>query len=361
MDSSIRTLAEGCFGKVYKEEYKGTWAAVKKVPMNMISKKQLDRECRIYYITSHDNVVKLLGDPWLKDDRWNIPLEFIFGEELETTIFKAWRSKIQLTPKVKATIINGMCEGLAYLHSKDIVHQDLKPDNIMVEHGSYRAVIIDMGLAKFFLNGITSAQNEGNRAYSAPEILLANGVRDKRSDVWAMGKIIADLIARARLEPIHIRQSLAGSSYCSIVLKMLESHPSERPSMNEVITEIRQAGVSAVPPWAGPGWMAQADSRFSGRFCPTPTHINYQTSVHSNSSPVHQPGAVIPTAHPAGSHNALVNPFSQMSIGVPPKGTITQHHHDAEQGQMNVRGICMRNGRIVRYDEGNCTCRCRYD
>lgn len=148
-------------------------------------------------------MVKLLGDPWLKDSKWNIPLEFISGEDLETTIFKVQLSKIQvkmcdtarkimssfysslyislyirictrvfglyfmrmkwvtwglmtkfallslkhlnkmhawlhfvcllqLTPAVRATIITGMSEGLLFLHSKDIVHQDLKPDNIMV-------------------------------------------------------------------------------------------------------------------------------------------------------------------------------------------------------------------------------------
>lgn len=37
-----------------------------------------------------------------------------------------------MTPSIKGTIIIGMCEGLHHLHSKDIVHQDLKPENIMV-------------------------------------------------------------------------------------------------------------------------------------------------------------------------------------------------------------------------------------
>lgn len=42
---------------------------------------------------------------------------------------------LQLSPSVKGTIIVGMCEGLAFLHSRDIVHQDLKPENIMVSGG----------------------------------------------------------------------------------------------------------------------------------------------------------------------------------------------------------------------------------
>nr|XP_029131887.1 spindle assembly checkpoint kinase-like [Labrus bergylta] len=132
MAYSTSTLAQGCFGKVYKQKYNDTWAAIKKVPQQLISRKDLERECDVYNKADHPNIVKLLGNINLMDGKWIIPLEFIFGEDLETTIFKASKSKIQLTPSIKGTIIIGMCEGMLHLHSKDIVHQDLKPENIMV-------------------------------------------------------------------------------------------------------------------------------------------------------------------------------------------------------------------------------------
>ncbi|TNN67759.1 Spindle assembly checkpoint kinase [Liparis tanakae] len=136
MAYSTSTLAEGCFGKVYKQKYNDTWAAIKKVPQQLISKKDLERECAVYNKVNHPNIVKLLGNINLKDGKWVIPLEFIFGEDLETTIFKASKSKIQVSPAVRGTIILGMCEGLLHLHAKDIVHQDLKPENIMVSGGT---------------------------------------------------------------------------------------------------------------------------------------------------------------------------------------------------------------------------------
>ncbi|KAI5611927.1 CBL-interacting serine/threonine-protein kinase 25-like [Silurus asotus] len=244
MDFSTKTLAKGCFGKVYKQKYGDTWAALKKVPVNVISKEQLTRECSVYEKAQHTNVVRLLGKPWLDDGKWHIPLEFIFGEDLETAIFSVQKSKIQLTQSVKANVITGMCEGLTFLHTKDIVHQDLKPDNIMVEHGSHRAVIIDMGLAKFFRNGLSSAINLGNEAYAAPEIQQGN-VRDKRSDVWAMGKMTAELCARVRLptnsvNPIKIKESLKENPYCNVVSRMVIVNAAERASMFGVIGEIRQ-------------------------------------------------------------------------------------------------------------------------
>ncbi|XP_037309596.1 serine/threonine-protein kinase DCLK1-like [Pungitius pungitius] len=251
MAFSTGTLAQGAFGKVYKQKYNDTWAAIKKVPQHLINGKDLERECEVYKKAKHPNIVKLLGNINLKDGKWIIPLEFIFGEDLETTIFKAAKSKIQLSPSIKGTIILGMCEGLLHLHSRDIVHQDLKPDNIMVEHGTNRAVIIDLGLAKFFKFGLNSAMDGGNPAYSAPEVLRRGTQRDQRSDVWAMGKIIAELCARIRLHtpsvcPAKIKEVMGDQPYYNAVCRMVDPNPSLRASVGGVMHEIRKAAGASV-------------------------------------------------------------------------------------------------------------------
>ncbi|KAB5532887.1 hypothetical protein PHYPO_G00125270 [Pangasianodon hypophthalmus] len=362
MDFSTKTLAEGCFGKVYKQKYGDTWAAVKKVPMNFITKEQLTRECHVYEKAQHNNVVRLLGSPWLQDGRWHIPLEFVFGEDLETAIFNVQKSKIQLTPSVKATIISGMCEGLYFLHSKDIVHQDLKPDNIMIEHGSHRPVIIDMGLAKFFKNGLSSAVNLGNEAYSAPEILQGN-IRDKRSDVWAMGKITAELCARVRLPthgvtPIKIKDTLKDNPYCSVVSRMVVANAAERATMFAVIGEIRKIGANhgagAGRPHAALGAMGAGAADIGAKqkwrpptpFPPEAKHHEIPVErPHHNPSPRPQPLVPVTT-------KALANQFSQMSIPcpLPPDGMVVHRRYDDDSGQMEIKQIITRNGKVVKYE-----------
>ncbi|XP_016319899.1 CBL-interacting serine/threonine-protein kinase 1-like isoform X2 [Sinocyclocheilus anshuiensis] len=367
MAYSTKTLAGGCFGKIYREKYGDTWAAVKRVPIGVISKQQLERECRVYHNARHTNVVKLLGDPWLKDSKWNIPLEFICGEDLETTIFKVQLSKIQLTPAVKATIITGMCEGLLFLHSKDIVHQDLKPDNIMVEHQTHRAVIIDLGLAKFFRNGLTSAVNLGNEAYSAPEILQMNGVRDKRSDVWAMGKIIAELCTRIRLptqfvSPVKIRETLKDQPYCNPVSRMVEPNPTYRTTMAGVIADIRRAP-SAQPTDIRPKDITRDitekhgnDMRPNQKWCPPgppvpKVELKKPPIVYYRQSPPQQREmgkAMVPI-----KGEALHKQLSLMSFPcpLPETGKVTQERYIEENGVLEYKEIVTKGGKIVKYEK----------
>lgn len=119
-----------------------------------------------------------------------------------------------------------------------------------MEHATNRAVIIDLGLAKFFRHGLNSAIDMGNQAYSAPEVLRQHSQRDQRSDVWAMGKIVAELCARIRLYtptvcPAKIKETLKSQPYCNAVCRMVETDPTLRASMGGVISEIRRVGGSS--------------------------------------------------------------------------------------------------------------------
>ncbi|KAI9999924.1 hypothetical protein NQD34_011767, partial [Periophthalmus magnuspinnatus] len=187
-------LGGGAFGKVYKEWFGGQWCAVKKVPDDprCITDDLLLREYNIYCEVNHPNVVKLVGMIYKEGGRWCIPMELIEGQTLKNVMFHPMRNNFQITLPIKSKIITGMCEGLLYLHNKDIVHRDLKPDNIMVEDYTFRPVIIDLGLAKFQYGDFYSGQIKGNRLYAPPEINnQPHAKRNQKSDVWAMGKIIA--------------------------------------------------------------------------------------------------------------------------------------------------------------------------
>ncbi|XP_077382777.1 uncharacterized protein LOC144022132 [Festucalex cinctus] len=394
MAYSTGTLAEGCFGKVYREKYNDTWAAIKKVPQHLISRKDLERECEVYNKANHPNIVKLLGNINLKDGKWIIPLEFIFGEDLETTIFKSAKSKIQLTPTNRGKIIVGMCEGLLHLHSRDIVHQDLKPENIMVEHNTNRAVIIDLGLAKFFRRGLNSAVDMGNEAYSAPEVLQRHSQRDQRSDVWAMGKIIAELCARVRLHtpsvcPAKIREVMRDQPYCQAVCRMVESNPALRATIVGVIGDMRRAagglGHLTPPPTqirnrsASPGRRGaspfnkerRAHSPMNKRGSPLGWERNPRPDiklVHRNPRQPRSlsPQRIQPLVPAAGRGGALDLTKDMMKMGLfqeaardlpcqlPATGRVMVRRFEEKNGEVETwaqKEVVMRDGKIIKYND----------
>lgn len=238
-----------------------------------------------------------------------------------------------------------------------------------------------MGLAKFFKNGLSSAVNLGNEAYAAPEILQGNN-RDKRSDVWAMGKIIAELCARVRLptrsvSPMKIKDSLKDNCYCSIVCKMVATNAAERSSMYGVIGEIRQIvasqganqgvnqGAGAGRPHAALGGhlgprLTEADFGVKQKWrppTPFPPEAKHQEPpvqhpverIHRSTSPrPHLVAPVVPV-----TQNALANQLSLLSIPcpLPQDGTVVQRRFDSESGQMQIKQIITRNGKVVKYED----------
>lgn len=85
-----------------------------------------------------------------------------------------------------------MIVAIGYLHSKGIVHRDLKLENILLDHTGY-IKIIDFGLAKILKEGEMSDTFCGTPEYLAPEMIDQQG-HNKSVDWWALGVLIYEML-----------------------------------------------------------------------------------------------------------------------------------------------------------------------
>lgn len=151
-------------------------------------------------------------------------------------------------------VLHDVAAGLAYLHSKDIVHQDIKPDNILLdESGNYR--ITDFGIStkarttlrKSMLGASTSG---GTMAYMGPERFSKNSTPIKASDIWSLGATIYELIEgdvpfgeigggmqKNGADIPNIKANVS-TKLKKMIYKMLDAEPWKRPTANQIVDEI---------------------------------------------------------------------------------------------------------------------------
>jgi serine/threonine protein kinase len=97
-------------------------------------------------------------------------------------------------------VFGEIAEGLEHAHGKDIIHRDVKPANIMLDHDAGdRAVLLDFGIAKGLLRTdgklSISGQVVGSPEYMSPERLAGAKVIDARSDVYSMGVVAFEMLS----------------------------------------------------------------------------------------------------------------------------------------------------------------------
>jgi serine/threonine protein kinase len=103
-----------------------------------------------------------------------------------------------LRPASVSALLTPLLTALSYLHSRGVVHHDIKPENIIVDYSQNALKLTDFGSAKFSLKSLEGAYG-GTLNYMAPEVLLnmrgARNVCDKAVDVWSIGVLTNLLIS----------------------------------------------------------------------------------------------------------------------------------------------------------------------
>ena len=226
--------------------------------------KNLIKEAILLSSFDHPNIVKIFD---FKPNPPTIIMEYCAKGSLRKLLDKG----INLPFQYKIFLIRSICNGLGYVHSKGIVHGDLKCDNILlsdekkIKIGDYLFPIpklADFGLGQFGDNKIVG----GTPGFIAPEILKGSGLNFK-TDIFALGMLMFEILSGLRPIPaqkeliLHFLQQkkipctkevlrkayeikdeslLPGiknsyyAEFYSIMIDCIKEEPTERPNIRQV-------------------------------------------------------------------------------------------------------------------------------
>ncbi|MFN0134238.1 MAG: protein kinase domain-containing protein [Phycisphaerales bacterium] len=194
----VNRLGKGGMGDVYRADdlTLGVSVAVKFLPASLAADPvKLDRfraEVRLARQVSHANVCRVF-DIGESDGRVFLTMEYVDGEDLASLLRRIGR-----LPQDKAVqIARQICFGLAAAHEQGIIHQDLKPANIMLD-GRGNARIMDFGIAGAAAD-LASHQgpHAGTPGYMAPE-QASGGALTRQADLYALGAVLYELFTGVR-------------------------------------------------------------------------------------------------------------------------------------------------------------------
>ncbi len=205
----LERLGAGAMGEVYLAEHLslGRREAIKVLRPELSADQMLAarfrREARAINRLRHPNIVGIYDFGQLADGRFYMTMEYAEGVSLEQLLDRSPSRRLPLPRALR--LAHQLASAIEHAHAQGVVHRDLKPDNLIVasERGKPDLLkILDFGVAKVLggdnTNDELTRKGEvlGTPEYLAPE-RLAGGPDDPRSDLYAIGCILHELVAGA--------------------------------------------------------------------------------------------------------------------------------------------------------------------
>jgi len=225
----IAEIGRGAMGAVYKarDPLIDRLVALKTITGGPSAQTNLlDRfyqEARSAGALQHPNIVTIYELGHEKNTPF-IAMEYLEGESLDRII----EQRPVLPLSVKLGYIVRVCDALAYAHQHNVVHRDVKPANIMVtKEGVVK--VVDFGIARLTDMSMTQPNMMiGSRAYMSPQ--LYKGERaDARSDIWAVGVSLYELLA--------FKRPFTGDSEAELMFHIIYEKPEDLMGLSPECTE----------------------------------------------------------------------------------------------------------------------------
>lgn len=266
-------IARGTFGTVHRGLYDGQDVAVKlldwgeegsRTEVEIASMRAaFTQEVSVWHKLDHPNVTKFIGatlgaaDLNIQTENGQIGMptnvccvivEYLPGGALKTYLIKNHRRKLAF--KVVVQLALDLARGLSYLHSKKIVHRDVKTENMLLDR-TRTLKIADFGVARVEAQNPNDMTGEtGTLGYMAPEVLNGNPY-NRKCDVYSFGicfweiyccdmpypdltfSEVTSAVVRQNLRPEIPRCCPNSAAY--VMKRCWDANPDKRPEMDEVV------------------------------------------------------------------------------------------------------------------------------
>lgn len=255
----IELIGRGGMGNVYKARQKSLdrLVALKLLPLALARDpeftKRFEAEAKALAALNHPNIVTIY-EFGQQGDFYFLLMEYIDGPNLRELI-----RDHKLAPEEALNIVPPLCEALDYAHKRNIVHCDIKPENLLLNTEG-QVKIADFGIARILGQSAPQAESEnaaGTPGYMAPEQIENPNAIDTRADIYSLGVVFYEMLTGERpnrkLTPPSGKNPSLDIRLDEVVLRALNANPNFRwQSANELNTELQtilnaQLGEPKVP------------------------------------------------------------------------------------------------------------------
>ena len=194
-DTPLNADVQNSFADLYlaKKIKTGKLFALKVLRPSMVMKHRIlldyfKREIRFLKQLDHQNIVRIEDFGRLRDLN-NIDCYYLMMEYVEGDL----RARFSVADYLKFAM--QVCDGLMYLHQNNVIHRDIKPDNILL-YSTNLVKIADFGIARLFKEDVSVSTVAGSPPYAAPEQMKRQGNITPAADIYALGKTIYSFITK---------------------------------------------------------------------------------------------------------------------------------------------------------------------
>lgn len=194
----VSVLGQGHFGKVLlardiRSHERFAVKVIRKHKAQLKSKEKIRREVEIMRLVNHKNVLRMF-DLFETSEKLYFVLEYMEGGPLHEVMNRGDHTYTEDRARV---IVRDVLEGLEYLHAKNIVHRDVKPDNILTSSKSWPFVskLADFGLSNFMETGSDTLESKVGTPYFCAREVISTQTYGAKADLWSTGVMMYEMLS----------------------------------------------------------------------------------------------------------------------------------------------------------------------